>query len=197
MNKFFVRCTLTGLAMMLGLAPFMYAQGTNMKEESDPVSNALRRQLDRRLKNLSAAAKEMPAEKYDFHPTPAQMKFSTLVMHIAESNSFLCASISGSEAPKLQLAETDGKDKLVRALDDSFDYCSSNLAKVNDSKLGEEVPFFRGQKMSRASAMFALSNDWADHYAMAAMYLRLNKLLPPTAKPEEAAGKKAPKKKNP
>jgi hypothetical protein len=29
--------------------------------------------------------------------------------------------------------------------------------------------------------MFALTNDFADHYSAAAMYLRLNGLLPPTA----------------
>jgi hypothetical protein len=33
-----------------------------------------------------------------------------------------------------------------------------------------------------AWAMIALTNSWADHYGMEAMYLRLNHLLPPTAK---------------
>jgi hypothetical protein len=35
--------------------------------------------------------------------------------------------------------------------------------------------------LTRASAMIALTNDFADHYSAAAMYLRLNGLLPPTA----------------
>jgi hypothetical protein len=30
-----------------------------------------------------------------------------------------------------------------------------------------------------------LAASWSDHYGMAAMYLRQNGLLPPTAKPEE------------
>jgi hypothetical protein len=31
----------------------------------------------------------------------------------------------------------------------------------------------------------ALAGSWTDHYGMAAMYLRLNGLVPPTAKQEE------------
>jgi hypothetical protein len=33
--------------------------------------------------------------------------------------------------------------------------------------------------------LIALTNDWADHYSAAAMYLGLNGLLPPTAKSED------------
>ena len=36
-----------------------------------------------------------------------------------------------------------------------------------------------------AFALIALTNDWADHYSAAAMYLRLNGLLPPTAQPKK------------
>jgi len=79
------------------------------------------------------------------------------------------------------LKETDGKDKLVEALKASFDFCNSTLAKVDDSKLGETVELFGGRKGPRVFAMFALTNDWADHYSAAAMYLRLNGMLPPTA----------------
>jgi hypothetical protein len=52
---------------------------------------------------------------------------------------------------------------------------------VDDSKLADEVELFGGRKGPRAFAMIALTNDWADHYSSAAMYLRLNGLLPPTA----------------
>jgi putative salt-induced outer membrane protein YdiY len=53
---------------------------------------------------------------------------------------------------------------------------------VDDSKLGDQVKIFGGREASKATAAIALTNDWADHYAMAAMYLRLNGMLPPTAK---------------
>jgi uncharacterized damage-inducible protein DinB len=165
------------LSALLVSGAVLFAQ-----ETKNPVSTVVRESLSRRQKNLVAAAEEMPADKYDFKPTPQQMSFAKLVMHIAESNNYLCAKISDSPEPKAaELKETDGKDKLVAALKASFDFCNTTLAKVDDSKLGDTVELYGGRKGPRAFAMFALTNDWADHYSAAAMYLRLNGLLPPTA----------------
>jgi hypothetical protein len=131
---------------------------------------------------MVAAADEMPADKFSFRPTPAQITFAHLVMHMAGSNNALCSAISGTAAPAQEkLDEADPKDKLVGALRSSFDFCTQALSKVDDSNLGEQVKFFGGRTISRAGAMIALTNDFSDHYSGAAMYLRLNGLLPPTA----------------
>lgn len=151
-------------------------------QEKNPVSSVIREILPHRQKNLVAAAEEMPAEKYSFKPTPEQMSFSKLVMHVVESNDFMCSKASDVPEPKAaNLKETDSKEKLVAALKASFDFCTTALAKVDDSHLGEPVELFGGRKGNRAFALIALSNDWADHYAAAAQYLRLNGMVPPTA----------------
>lgn len=150
---------------------------------SNPVSDALRASLKRAEENLVAAAKEMPADKYSYAPTPAQMSFGKLVLHVAGSNNFMCSTISGSKAPeRSKLEPGDTKDKLVSALEQSFRYCNTELANLTDSNLGEEVPFFGGRKISRAAAVLGLAEDWGDHYSLAATELRLNGMLPPTAK---------------
>jgi len=41
---------------------------------------------------------------------------------------------------------------------------------------------FGGKTVSRATAEIITVGDWADHYSQMANYLRLNNLLPPTAK---------------
>jgi len=151
------------------------------QSSSNPVSDTVRRIVTQRTKILIAAAEEMPADKYSYHPTPAQMTFGHLVMHLQGSNFFLCSAIAGTKPPaRAKVSDTDGKDKLVAALKSSFDYCNDALAKIDDSKLGESVPFFRGSQ-PRAAVMIALTDDLFDHYSQAAMYLRLNGLLPPTA----------------
>lgn len=151
-------------------------------QEKNPVSTVIREILPRRQSNLVTAAEQMPADKYSFKPTAEQMTFAKLVLHITESNNFLCAKAGDVPEPKAaRLEETDGKDKLVTALKASFDFCTTALAKVDDSQLGEPVELFGGRKGTRAVALFALSNDWADHYSAAAQYLRLNGMLPPTA----------------
>ena len=52
-------------------------------------------------------------------------------------------------------------------------------------KVTDKIELFGGRKGPRAFALIALTNDWADHYSSAAMYLRLNGLLPPTAQPKK------------
>src|ERR1700722_1714798 len=149
---------------------------------ANPVATAVRSSVERQSKNLIAATEEMPADKYGYETKHAKISFGHLEAHIANSNFRLCSMISGVEVPKMdELKETDTKDKLTGALKSSFDFCTQSLAKVDDSKLGEVV-FTRGaMTLTRASAMIALTNDFADHYSAAAMYLRLNGLLPPTA----------------
>lgn len=158
------------------------SSGLLSAQTKNPVIGVVREILPRQQKNLVAAAEEMPADKYGYKPTPAQMSFGMLVIHIAESNNFLCGKAADLPEPKTaDLKETDSKDKLVDALKASFEFCTSSLAKVEDSKLGDTVTLHGGREGPRAFALFALTNDWADHYSAAAMYLRLNGMLPPTA----------------
>ncbi len=150
---------------------------------ANPVTTTVKGQLARYEKNMVAAADLMPAEKYSFKPTPEMNTFGHVVMHIAQSNNFLCAKISGQTAPDVKLADTDGKDKLVAALKASFEFCTTALAGVDDSKLGDPLTLFGNRQTSRAGALITLSDDWYDHYGTEAVYLRLNGILPPTAQP--------------
>jgi hypothetical protein len=156
-------------------------------QDKNPVTSVAREILPRQQKNLVAAVEEMPADKFSYKPTEQQMTFSHLVLHIIGSNNHLCSTIGDvpEVKPSVPLKESDDKDKLVAALKASFEFCSTALAKVDDSKLGDEVELFGGRKGPRAFALIALTNDWADHYSSAAMYLRLNNLLPPTAQPKK------------
>ena len=147
------------------------------------VSEAFRDQATRASKNLLDAANEMPADKYSFKPTPAQMSFGDIVAHLVEGNDYLCGVISGAKAPaRAKVTGTSSKDALVGELKDSFAFCNESLAKLDDSKLAEQLPFFGGKTRSRANILFVTVGDWADHYSQSAIYLRLNGLLPPTAK---------------
>ncbi len=162
------------LIAMLFLSACAWAQ--------NPVSDALRTNLDRESKNTIAAAEEMPADKYDYKPTDAQVPFGHWVSHATGANYFLCSRLTGATPPEAGVKETDAKDKLVEALKKSFDYCSERLPKLQDTQLGEEIEFFGGRKMTKGAAVLALTADWADHYSQMSSYLRLNGLLPPTAK---------------
>ena len=150
----------------------------------NPVSTALRETLPNRQKNTIAAVEAMPADKFNYKPTPSQNAFGHLVAHMVEMNYLLCSGAAAIAAPKVEsVSELDSKDKLVAALKSSFDFCSDTLAKMDDSKLGEIIDGGPGgQQLSRARFALGIASNWADHYGEAAMYLRLNGILPPTAK---------------
>jgi hypothetical protein len=152
----------------------------------DPVATSVRMLLARSQKNTLGAIEAMPGDKFAFKPTADQMSFGHLITHIIESNYFLCAKAADVPQPKAEATkETDSKEKLLAAAKASFDFCAESLAKMDDSKLGDSVELFGGRQFPRAMAALGLASGWADHYAAAAMYLRLNNLLPPSAQPKK------------
>jgi uncharacterized damage-inducible protein DinB len=150
----------------------------------NPVSDAVRSVAQRQTKNIVQAAEEMPADKYGYKPTPAQMSFGDVVAHlIREGNNYLCSASSGMKQPDAdKFAGTDTKDKLVAGLRESFKFCETALAQVQDAQLGDSVDFFGGRRVTKGMAALITVADWADHYSQMAIYLRLNGHLPPTAK---------------
>jgi uncharacterized damage-inducible protein DinB len=148
---------------------------------ANPVVWSTKTLYQRDAKNMIAAAEEMPADKYSYHPTPDQWTFGKLVSHVAQSNGGLCGALSGTTAPEaLHVSETASKADLVAALKASFDFCGPVLDGLTDAKLGETIKVFH-RTMPRAMALVLLPADLADHYSQMAGYLRLNGMLPPSA----------------
>ncbi|MFL5511733.1 MAG: DinB family protein [Gemmatimonadales bacterium] len=171
---------------LLLLIVWVYTVPAAAQSSSSPVADALRSLAQRNGRDLVAAAEEMPGGKYGYKPTPAQMSFGDVIAHLGAGNDYLCSTISGVTAPKRSELKGDApKARLVSQLKESFQFCQSALGKVDDSKLDEQLPFFGERKLSRAAVMMATAQDWADHYSQLANYLRLNRLLPPTAKRKE------------
>lgn len=158
---------------------------TGSAQKKDPVTTVIKEILPRQARNLQGAVETMPADKFSFKPTDPQMTFGHLVAHMIESNNYLCAKASGIAPPKGDQPKETDKAALVAALKASFDFCTSSIAKVDDSKLGDMIQAYGGREVPRVWALIALTNDWADHYSAAATYLRLNGLLPPTAQPKK------------
>jgi DinB superfamily len=174
------------LAAVTALAAWSLAGTAAAPDPASPVSEAVRTSAGRAATNFIAAAKDMPAAQYGFKPTPAQMSFGEAIAHMAGGNDALCSSIGGVAAPKrAALAAGAPKEELVARLEETFRFCESALARVDDSRLGEKVPYF-GEQSPRAAVMVSAAEEWAGHYSQIAVYLRLNGLVPPTAKPRAA-----------
>src|SRR5581483_5174636 len=86
-----------------------------------PVADAFKANAVQEGKNLVAAAEVMPADKYSFKPTPAQMSFADIVVHLSQGNDALCGTIGGQKAPtRTKVPATAGKEALVARLKETF-----------------------------------------------------------------------------
>ncbi len=173
-------------------------QGTDAPHEvrapAADTSNALRSALQgfmgRYRENIVRAAELMPSEHYDYKPTEDKRTFAGELAHVATSSVSLCSALSGPEAPDApDLSDLHGTDKgrLVSGLRQAFDYCDAAIASFDDATRADEVALFGDYRDSKAMAALILAADWGDHYGHLATYMRLNDLLPPTAR-EESEG---------
>lgn len=168
-----------GMTIVLGCTFFAGAQSTQ-----NPIVSSANEIYSRQSKFIVAAAEEMPADKYNYHPTAGQNSFGKIVAHVTQANSRVCGMLSGAPAQQpAKVSETDSKEALVAALKTSFSFCDSAMAKLTDSQLGDTITFFRGAQKPRARALFELTGDLEDHYSQMAGYLRQVGLIPPSAKP--------------
>ena len=175
--------TIAFTALPLALAAQGTAAAAAAPASKSPVADGLRGMHQRFSGILIAAAEAMPADKYNYRPTPAQMSFAQIQVHLAnEGNDVLCGKTAGVEVPaRAKVDTTATKEQLVARLKETFVFCEQAFAKMDDSKLAEPVSMF-GMNMTRAVALLITVGDWADHYSQESNYLRLNNILPPTAK---------------
>ncbi|MFL5570970.1 MAG: DinB family protein [Gemmatimonadaceae bacterium] len=167
----------------MAIAALISLPALAVSQQTNPVADAFREAARESAKNLIAAAEAFPADKYVYKPTPAQMSVADIAVHLTQGNDYLCSSIGGMKAPtREKIAATAGKEALLARLRETFAFCDQALASLNDASLAEALPFFGGRTMSRAAVILLTTGDWADHYSQYANYLRLNGMLPPTAK---------------
>jgi DinB superfamily len=105
-----------------------------------------------------AVAEAMPAESYDFKPTPEQMTFGRLMTHIGAQNSDSCAVATGTTA----LPEPAARDKAtaIKYLTETFDACAAALEAMPPERLGSEVYKFQDSRCSRTRRSGTRSRTW-------------------------------------
>ena len=176
--------------LVLALPAGLFAQQSG--SNGNPVTSAFSRRITGLHRIIEQAFDSIPADKFSYKPTPAQLSFGYIAQHVADDNYLFCDQFGDMKA---KVADEDTntpdsvkatwpKDKLVSKLKASFEFCDKAMAQLEDSKLGDEVSItFEGQtrKVSRVGMVLGHALDLADHYSQLANYMRLNGWLPPTA----------------
>jgi hypothetical protein len=181
---------LLSLALPLTLA----AQTPPAGPPVDPVTSVFRQRITASQRNVAQAFDSIPADKFGYKPTPAQLTVGYIAQHVTADNYFFCSDF-GDMKPTLPSSDTATpdsvrakwpKDTLVAKLKASMAFCQSAMGQLTDAKLGETFAVTaNGQTRNviRAGRVLGHALDLADHYSQLANYMRLNNILPPTALP--------------
>jgi uncharacterized damage-inducible protein DinB len=155
-------------------------------------------------RNLAQAFDSIPASKFNYKPTPAQLTIGYIAQHLVNDNYLFCNVFGDMKATRTaaDTATADSvkakwpKDSLVTGLKASFTFCENAFAQLDDSKLGDQVtmtlPNGNTRTLTRAAMVLGHALDMADHYSQIANYMRLNNMLPPTALPRPATPGRTP-----
>jgi uncharacterized damage-inducible protein DinB len=186
---------LSHFAVLALAAPIaLAAQPTPATPPANPITTAFRTRIAGLHRNIAQAFDSIPASKFSYKPTPAQLSIGYIAQHIADDDYFFCNNFGALKGtrPAEDTATADSvkatwpKEKLVTRLRESFTYCDQAIAQLDDAKLAEQVTITFGgnsRTVARAGMVLGHALDLADHYSQLANYMRLNNILPPTALP--------------
>jgi uncharacterized damage-inducible protein DinB len=138
-----------------------------------------------------AVANAMPAESYNFRPSPEEMTFGQLMAHIAIANEGACAVASGLPRPALPSKLTAwskspekvdvAKESALSFLTEAFDFCNQAAGAITPEQM-DKVVGPPARNMTGFEWLFAYFTHTAHHRAQAEVYLRVKGIKPPDYK---------------
>lgn len=157
----------------------VHAQQPQARPAADGVLQQYIRFADIFGGRLVAAFDSIPADRYDYRPTPVQQSIGYIAQHLEDANYALCERLGAKRhaaTAKDSLADSVKarwpKDTLVARLKASLDFC--------DAALQDAGPV---NTAARTSTLLAFETDLAEHYSQLATYMRILGLVPPSALP--------------
>ena len=176
----FVAATTTYLAGQA--APALAAPGPGAAsataQMSTPIISEMKQFYTIRKGDLLKAADRMPADAYDFKPTPEVRTFAQLLAHITDAQMGFCSAVKG-EPRSINAGSMTAKSELVAALKASFDECDSAFDTMTDVTASQMLKAGNSQRSKLGTLLYATLHD-NEEYGYLAMYLRLKGLVPPS-----------------
>jgi uncharacterized damage-inducible protein DinB len=159
-------------AVWLAAAPFGTAQTS--------VLAPLKTQWDNTRNLVEGLVAQVPEDKYDFRPTPEVRSFREQFTHLISENFHFMAQAAGETPPmeKSTIDQLKGRDEILKALKDSYDYGANVWTGMTDQKAMEMIAGRGGQPQMRWAPILANIIDNMNHYGNLVVYVRLNGMVP-------------------
>jgi uncharacterized damage-inducible protein DinB len=163
--------------LLLGAAWLAAAQsGTAQNSFLAP----LKTQWDNTRNLVEGIVAQVPEDTYDFRPTPEVRSFREQFTHLISENFHFMAQAAGETAPmeKSAIDQLKGRDEILKALKESYDYGAKVWTSMTDQKAMEMIAGRGGQQQARWAPILANIIDNMNHYGNLVVYVRLNGMVP-------------------
>jgi hypothetical protein len=160
------------------IAGWLCVASSALAQAPNPFMSELKQFYIVRKGDLLKAADRMPADSYDFRPTPDIRTFGQLIAHIADAQMSFCSGAKG-QPKRLNAASKTSKADLVAALKASFDECDGVFDTTTDAIATQMIKSGDSEHSKFWALLYATLHD-NEEYGYLAVYLRLKELIPPS-----------------
>lgn len=134
--------------------------------------------------NIMKTAEKMPAENYNFKPTPELRTFAEVLDHITDSQMAICAAVAGDQNTASAAGRTT-KGDVTSALNTAFAECDKAYGSLSDANAAETITTPRGHRSKLGALTGNLAHE-SEQYGILSMYLRLKEIGPPSSERQAA-----------
>ena len=189
--QFFATHTFTwALAAVVLPAACIHAQSSASASTASgaalPPAQVLDKLLSAQQKEIVDLAEAMPADKFDFAPSPNMglytgvSSFSTQVKHLASANLGFLGSFGGPvPVTRADMAKVTTRDQILATLKQSYAYDHAAIATITPQNAFVALDDKGSTRVGMVAAMLAHNND---HYGQLVEYLRMNGIIPPASR---------------
>jgi uncharacterized damage-inducible protein DinB len=136
---------------------------------------------------LITMAKDFPADKYDYKPTPEVRSFAEILLHVAAVDKFVVDAANGQKpgTENLPRSQYNTKEKVVEAITQAVhDGAAMIRHEGNQGMLRTVKSPFGGHPISLIAFTYEIVEHSGEHYGNLVTYYRLNHLVPPASRPQ-------------
>lgn len=131
-------------------------------------------------------AEDFPEEKYDYKPTPEVRSFAEQLSHVAGANYFFLRT-AGGEKTRPEHRSRGTKADVVAVLTESYADGAALIRQTGDPGMSRPIKHpFGDATVSLHTIWLMAVGHAAEHYGQLVVYYRLNGLVPPATRADQA-----------
>jgi hypothetical protein len=160
-------------SLATALLAISVAAATASAQGTPKPGQAMNNNFNNLFNNILAMAKDFPAEKYDYRPTPEVRSFREVLIHIMGGGAYAATflKVEGAQWGDFDATKYKTKAEVVALVEKTIADCRTRLKEIDDERWAKTL-----------APWPAVIEHSAEHFGQLIVYYRLNGLVPPQSR---------------